>query len=395
MFGLDDEWKEALASYDIENQQRATTRFEKAFKGPPSTEDSPDEEETFSFALDYYTRDARKTLSKNKQNLLSASVGTGAVLGSRVWKWFRSWRGQGDQLQKIQTPQTFGSNSLTRRYRMAPTKRKAYGSASRKQTKAKKLVNAARAIARAANGGAMQISSGGSGGGGGFPTGFNIGSRGTPSSRQSELKLMDIFPANYAANSTGVFLALNTPTVGTSIYNRVGNEIEMKSLHVTGQIQTTSFVTTGASEYIRLMVVYDRQPNGTFPSNSDLLTDYNNGGNFTNSFSGLNPNNLDRFKVLMDQRFCCSDNSSTKSTVPVPSTDPQSSNAIDYTTNPVNINRYINLKGLCTRYKASTNPTGAIGDIASGALLMFILGNVAAGVEGFNYALKFRLRYVD
>lgn len=221
---------------------------------------------------------------------------------------------------------------------------------------------------------------------GGFPGGpFPRGK--LPFYRQSELKVVDTSRNGYPINTTGNFQVLNIPVQGAAVYNRVGNEIEMKSLHFVGQIALTGNAGIAVNQdYLRIMIVYDRQPNGANPANADLLTDYSSaGGTTTNSMSHLNPNNYDRFKVLADIRIDINDAvAAGAETIGV-------AQIVDYK-GEVNINRFINLKGMGVKYKASA---GTVGDIASGALQLFTFGAATAGNDLYQLVASFRLRFID
>nr|WAE42210.1 MAG: capsid protein [Cressdnaviricota sp.] len=210
--------------------------------------------------------------------------------------------------------------------------------------------------------------------------------------RGGELKSVDFpvasAPATATLNATLYVQALNVIQVGSAFYNRIGNDIEMKSLHLIGQIAISGNVTGPTQEYIRIMIIYDRQPNGNYPAIADVLTNYDNAGTTTsNSYCHLNPNNADRFKILMDNRIDIPYNSGAADFN-------QAAEIFDYTKNEVNINRFIPLRGLLTKYKASSSPA-VIGDQATGALLLFCLGSVASGAEGYNFKYTSRIRYRD
>lgn len=207
-----------------------------------------------------------------------------------------------------------------------------------------------------------------------------------------EIKSVDLVsaPVTKPSCTTAQFTLLNGVQEGSSFFNRVGRKVMMRSLHLTGGvILSGNSATAMTDEYLRHMIVYDRQPNGAVPAISDILLDYDNTGTTTTtSVSGLNMNNADRFVILRDMRVI----------VPNSDLNNQTLNGvagiIDYTTNRVNINEFVLLKNLETHYKSSTNPA-AIGDIASGALWFVQFGNVASASCAFGCAIQARLRYHD
>ncbi|AYP28732.1 MAG: capsid protein [Circoviridae sp.] len=175
------------------------------------------------------------------------------------------------------------------------------------------------------------------------------------------------------------------PITGAGIFNRIGNRITLKSLHIVGLLKQTG-TATGLQEYIRIMVVYDKMPNGTVPVAGDILGDQDSTGAITtNSWSNMRIDNRDRFKILMDDRIGVVNNAATGL---------QSGEAmvIDYK-GEININRFIKLNDMETMFKASTN--GQLSDVAVGNLWLFCLGNIAAGSEGYSLVYNARLRYHD
>lgn len=207
---------------------------------------------------------------------------------------------------------------------------------------------------------------------------------------RTEIKTCDVFnaagPGPIVANvdSAGSLTLLNGIQAGSSFYNRVGRKINMKSLHLIGSFQPTgSNVTT--PEYARVMVIYDRQPNGAAPTASSILTSYDNAGNqLGTSYAHLNPTNSDRFRVLADVRMVMPDGKTTAETS-------QEAGLVDQS-GPVNVNRFIKLRGLETVYKASSNPA-VVGDISTGSLYLFTFGYNGTGASQF--AFTTRLRYYD
>nr|WAE42614.1 MAG: capsid protein [Cressdnaviricota sp.] len=214
--------------------------------------------------------------------------------------------------------------------------------------------------------------------------GFGPYSKKIPYYRQPELKSCDTLATSTGnITTTAQFFPLNIPVSGAGFNNRVGNEIEMKSLHFVGSLQATGNAAAG-NDYIRVIIFYDRQPNGANPAFADLITSYNSSGSTSStSYDHMNPNNFDRFKILMDVRLAINNPSTAGLTCQV-------AGAINYT-GEFNINRFIKLNGLSTRFKASA---GAIGDITSGALSLCVVGQIATTAP---YLLDYssRLRYVD
>jgi len=96
-----------------------------------------------------------------------------------------------------------------------------------------------------------------------------------------------------AGQATHTQLALNTGiNQGDDITNRTGRKIMMKSIYVRFNSCFTS--TTAGSSAIRIMIVYDKQPNAAQYAVTDLLS--------SNVITGMiNLDNRERFLVLCDQ----------------------------------------------------------------------------------------------
>lgn len=201
-----------------------------------------------------------------------------------------------------------------------------------------------------------------------------------------EKKALDLPRATYDLNQTAVITPLNLIRVGSTFCNRIGRKISMKSLRLNGYINTLR--TASVDDYVRIMVVYDRQTNGALPAIADILQDTDQATtNVTNSHSGANVNNVDRFQILKDYHIYLPTLTVTAGQITTPGfTDPVSTT--------MRIDCYLKLNGLLTQYKADSSPA-VIGDISSGGLYLVTFGGNAAAEEGYNCLLKTRLRYTD
>lgn len=178
------------------------------------------------------------------------------------------------------------------------------------------------------------------------------------------------------ANATGGMTVLNAIPQGTQIDQRVGNKIQISSIRV-----KASLVITGSAptfDGIRIMVVYDRNPNGAYPTISTILSD---SGIVEGAMSTANTNfassqNIaykDRFLILRDQLLTI---------------DPDCSNIIRYDT-------FIKRK-LETNFKASSNP-GVIGDVSTGAVYLIVFDEYGCSSTS-NVSIQHvscRIRYND
>jgi len=210
-----------------------------------------------------------------------------------------------------------------------------------------------------------------------------------------ELKAVD-YPLAAASvwsviiDSSPDFQLLNGVQAGAGYFNRIGKRIKMKSIHIVGHIIPSGNATTNTAEYLRCLLVYDRQPGnpGAVPGGTDVLQDRDNVGN-TNatSYAGPNLDNSDRFMIIRDWRIAVPANGNAA--------------AISQQTNGIvgqqenKVNWFVDLKGLETVFKQTTNPAG-IGDITTGTLLFMTFGSLsAANQPGYIFQGKSRLRFYD
>lgn len=205
----------------------------------------------------------------------------------------------------------------------------------------------------------------------------------SPFSRRTEVKVADLTSASYAINSAGALTVLNPLVKGTDFFNRIGMKVALRSLHVNGFLNTIRNVAL--FDYARIMIVYDRQPNAAFPSVATLLQDVSPAGAAaSNSLSGINMVNRERFLVLMDERIYLPETDTGTGAQPG-QPDPVSST--------FKINRFIKLNELISMYNDTNG--GTIADITTGSLFLLTFGQNAAASEGYALQASFRLRYDD
>lgn len=205
------------------------------------------------------------------------------------------------------------------------------------------------------------------------------------SSSGAEIKAIDI-PTQQAFRlpATNSCNLLNGVQTGAAFYNRVGSRIEMKNLHIRGQVVVAATATVSM---LRLIVVYDRQPTGALPIVADVLQSRDQTGAATSSGSSeINLDNRDRFAIVRDMQLYAP---------PVTYTAGVLTNGPQFPGNDDqqwDINEFIKLRGLITHYKSSSNPT-TIADIATGALYAYFVCNGSDNTWQFTGG--FRLRYGD
>lgn len=163
--------------------------------------------------------------------------------------------------------------------------------------------------------------------------------------------------------TTQVVQALNLTQQGAGMCNRIGNKISLKSLRLRLFSSATGKSTAaGAAPTVRIMVIYDRNTNNSYPALNSILgysrqDNTVQSGNFSDN---INPNLMDRYVVMMD---CWVELQSTAATGPGNST---ASGCL--------IDKYINLKDLETKYTLTSNP-GVIANVAIGGLYLCVWGD--------------------
>jgi len=165
---------------------------------------------------------------------------------------------------------------------------------------------------------------------------------------------------------TGI-TCLNEVQQGATSFNRIGAKILIKSV----DFRTTLFHggSGPTAQYARLMLVWDKQPNGAFPAFADILSD--NISTAPALSSGLNMANKDRFTILRNQTFACD---------------------VAGSSGAQEVKWFVKTR-IETMYKANT---GAIGDITTGAIYFVA---VSGGSGAVNYITlqhtQSRIRYYD
>lgn len=209
-------------------------------------------------------------------------------------------------------------------------------------------------------------------------------------SNTPELKTSDGVPGTPANNVVPMNTAnsnisyINLIPAGSGFNNRVGRKIEMKSLHLKGVITQAGHNTT-VMDYCRLAVIYDRQPNGAVTTTNNIFLSYaSDSATATTPSSGVNPDERERFVVLADIQLA----------LPPTTAATAGTSSSDGISTTYNINRFIKLNNLQTHYKQDSAPA-VIGDIATGALMICGMGQLAAGAEGWQFVGTWRLRYHD
>lgn len=192
---------------------------------------------------------------------------------------------------------------------------------------------------------------------------------------RAEKKVIDTYYNATVQADGSNFLLLNGTKPGSQNYDRIGRKISMKSLQVHGKLNVLSNETT-TGFCIRMLIVYDKQPNGASPTYGDIIKSQDITGATSSTYSDfVNLDNRDRFEIIRDHFIQLGQFTTTP----------------DYATGPltVPINEYLKLANREVCYNAGN--AGTIGDIQSGALYMFLVADNA----GANSDLSFRVRFTD
>lgn len=120
-------------------------------------------------------------------------------------------------------------------------------------------------------------------------------SYGSPYSSGSELKFTDVEVTGSAVTTAGVITLLNGVAQGTDYTQRIGRKTCMKSI-----LWNAALLSNGGTiplgDMIRLLIVYDTQPNSATPAVTDILA-------VADPFSPMNLNNRDRFHTIFDHKL--------------------------------------------------------------------------------------------
>lgn len=197
------------------------------------------------------------------------------------------------------------------------------------------------------------------------------GNRGRTFASGQELKFLDV--ANGAIvpfNTTGFIQCYNAMLQGTTASTRIGNKVVIKTFQLRGELVVPN---DAPANTVRLILLWDSQPNGALPALTDVLT-------ATDGKSFMNLANRDRFWVLKDWQMNVGP--STNLVLAAGAAPPLTKTFNWY----VKVNRE-------TVYNGNA---GTIGDIRTGALLLLGCGShTAASALYSTLDGTVRVRYTD
>lgn len=197
-----------------------------------------------------------------------------------------------------------------------------------------------------------------------------------------ELKTVDRAVTTTDINTTGAVVLLNGLSLGTDYSNRIGRKVYMTSVQFSGYVQAdAAAVATGAAvtsytQQVRLLIVYDRQPNGAAPAVTDVLT-------VAAPQAQLNLNNRDRFKILFDKHYVFG-----------PVVAQAAAPTITTASEPLiyNFNPMVKMT-LPTIFNGGN--AGTVADMSTGSLYLVAVGTTAAGTTDANLVASSRVRFFD
>jgi len=188
--------------------------------------------------------------------------------------------------------------------------------------------------------------------------------------RSVERKVIDVGPSTRVCTTTGTVSLMNPIAAGTDFTERIGRKITAVAVQLSGTIKPTAAVA--AQCRVKILVLYDAQPNGALPAVTDILT-----AATPNSF--MNLNNRDRFKILIedgcDMAYYDANNGGNN-VLGSPTT---------YT-----INKYkkINLPSVFD------GTGGAITDFTTGSIILLTIGDYT-GAQSYTATIASRIRFTD
>lgn len=206
--------------------------------------------------------------------------------------------------------------------------------------------------------------------------------------RKVEAKAVDLPITTFPVDTTGKVQLINGLVVGANAFQRIGRKISLLSVRMTGYIQWAQAGTTPSTEYLRVALVYDKQPDGVSPTWAQVFTTVDSGGTAT-STSTAQPNldNKDRFIILRDMRYKADFVTANAGGPPLiqPSAQTECKWVFD---------EFIRLKGIPTQYSATSN-TGTVSDVQTGGLFVLTLGSSASVDTQYSSRIWTRVKYTD
>lgn len=196
---------------------------------------------------------------------------------------------------------------------------------------------------------------------------------------RGEIKTVDIplTSSNFVTTPTAILL--NGTATGTNFVNRIGAKVTMKTIQFKANIQN---ILTSTEGVLRMLVVYDKQPNGALAAIGDVIESRDSSNTASSSiYSCPKVENRDRFEIIRDKTWhapACTNTGGVLTNLSYPSDDDE-----------MEFSEYIKL-GKKTTYKDTSS---AITSISTGSLLMFLL--CSGTTNAYQLSWSSRLRFYD
>lgn len=168
--------------------------------------------------------------------------------------------------------------------------------------------------------------------------------------------------------TVATFSLLNGITAGDDFNNRDGRRVIMDMLHLRADFFYASAIQAHPADHIRVLVVYDKQPNGAVMVQSDLFS-----GASGDSF--INPSQMGRFEILWDQDWT------------LPQVPANTTTAVLFPK--------INKKIMVRRGTQYSGTSGTVASISSGSLYLVTLGSQTSGTNNTVLSVSTRLTFHD
>jgi len=225
--------------------------------------------------------------------------------------------------------------------------------------------------------------------------GGSVGYGSTRHQSMTEIKGVDTMWEAYQCIQAPAVKVLNLTAPGSGSFNRIGRKFNMKSIRMMGNFYPAQSNTTkNTPTFARLVVVYDKQSNGTaLVPNTTLFAAQKQDGTKDQSvtyqhFLPIDLDQRERFEVIIDKIFVINN---ALTTTGILSTDTAAYNAPG-SGNGMFVDEFRKLKRREVQYKSDT-VTAAVTDIQTGALHAFICSDDATAKILFEGVV--RLRYYD
>lgn len=183
----------------------------------------------------------------------------------------------------------------------------------------------------------------------------------------TESHYVDTAYVSYNIDTTGSVTLMATMAQGVSVNQRVGKWAQYDHIELRGLVRAgASDATAEGTVYL----VYDKRPTSSLPAVTDILVS-------ATSRSFVNDDNKERFQIVKEWNTLTIGNVTT----------------FDTGREAQNFDKKVSLRGKKIEFNSAG--TGAIGDIAYGALYMVVVGNAPAGVTAGTLSVATRTRFHD